>query len=130
MVPAANDNGTGVVTLLALAHALSANPTSNVRVMLVSTGSEESFMEGMHAFSKRYFPTLPVERTFILALDTVGSPHLTAVRGEGMLKMYDYPAPALELVDSLAEELDIRLFPNVRLRNASDGLYALKGGYP
>jgi hypothetical protein len=128
-VPGANDNATGVVALLALARALVERPTSSVRVILVSTGSEESIMEGMQAFAERHFQSLPVERTFILCVDTVGSPHLTALRGEGMLKMYDYPARALGLVDDIAKEAGIWLFPNLRLRNATDGLFALKAGY-
>jgi hypothetical protein len=130
VVPGANDNGSAVVALLAVARALVANPTADLRVMFVSTGSEESFSEGMHAFVKRHCASLPCESTFVFAVDTVGSPHLTVIRGEGMLKMHEYPREALELVDSLAEELDIWLFPNLRLRNGTDGLYALKYGYP
>jgi hypothetical protein len=86
-------------------------------------------MEGMRGFMRRHAGDLPRDRTFVLALDTLGSPHLTAIRGEGMLRMRDYPGPALEVVDSVAEELDVWLFPNLRLRNATDGLIALKAGY-
>jgi hypothetical protein len=130
VVPGANDNVTGVVTLIEIARALAERPTRNVRVMLVSTGSEESILEGMQAFGRRHFPRLPKRSTFFVNVDTVGSPHLTALRGEGMLRMYDYPGAALELVDGLADELGIWLFPNLRLRNATDGLVALKAGYP
>jgi hypothetical protein len=129
VVPGANDNATGVVALLAVARALADDPARNVRVLLVSTGSEESFMEGMRAFLRRHADSLPLDRTFVLAVDTLGSPHITAIRGEGMLKMRDYPRPALEMVDSVAEELGVWLFPNLRLRNATDGLIALKAGY-
>jgi acetylornithine deacetylase/succinyl-diaminopimelate desuccinylase-like protein len=129
VVPGANDNATGVVSLIALARALASEPVQNVRVVLVSTGSEESFMEGMRSFLSRHRAELPTDRTFVLAVDTVGSPHLTAIRGEGMLRMRDYPDPALELVDSVAEELGVWLFPRLRLRNATDGLIALKAGY-
>ncbi len=129
-VPGANDNGTGVVALIELARRLAAEPTSSVRVLLVSTGSEESFMEGMQAFMRRHSPSLPREDTFFLAVDTIGSPHLTAIRGEGMLYMNDYPRAALDLVDSVAQDLGVWLFPNLRLRNATDGLHALKQGYP
>lgn len=87
-------------------------------------------MEGMQAFMRRHGPSLPREDTFVLAVDTVGSPHLTAIRGEGMLAMNEYPREALDLVDRAAEELGIWLFPNLRLRNATDGLIALKQGYP
>jgi hypothetical protein len=130
VVPGANDNVTGVVSLLELARRLAEEPTRNARVLLVSTGSEESFMEGMRGFMRRHGPALPADDTFVLAVDTVGSPHLTAIRGEGMLRMNDYPPAGLELVDRLAEELGIWLFPNLRLRNATDGLIALKRGYP
>jgi hypothetical protein len=130
VVPGANDNATGVIALLAMARALAEDPVRNLRILLVSTGAEESFMEGMRGFMRRHAGELPPDRTFVLALDTLGSPHLTAIRGEGMLRMRDYPAAALELVDSVAEELDVWLFPNLRLRNATDGLIALKAGYP
>lgn len=128
-VPGANDNGTGVIALIEMARRLAARPTSSVRVLLVSTGSEESFMEGMQAFMRRHAPSLPREDTFFLAVDTIGSPHLTAIRGEGMLYMNEYPRAGLDLVDSVAQELGVWLFPNLRLRNATDGLHALKQGY-
>ena len=130
VVPGANDNGTGVIALIELARRLAEEPTSSVRVLLVSSGSEESFMEGMQAFMRRHGPELPQETTFILAVDTIGSPHLTAIRGEGMLYMNEYPRAGLDLVDSVAADLGIWLFPNLRLRNATDGLHALKQGYP
>jgi hypothetical protein len=128
VVPGANDNATGVATLVAIARALAESPTENVRVMLVST-SEEATCEGMQAFAARHFPGLPVESTFVLAIDTVGSPYLTVLRGEGMMRMREYPSRSLALLDGLAEELGIRLFPNLRLRNATDGVLPLAAGY-
>ena len=130
VVPGANDNATAVIALIELARRLFEQPTESVRVMLVSTGSEESFMEGMQAFMRRHAPSLPRADTFFLAVDTIGSPHLAAIRGEGMLYMNEYPREGLALVDSVAERLGIPLFPNLRLRNATDGLHALKQGYP
>jgi hypothetical protein len=127
-VPGANDNATGVAALLATARSLSARPTENVRVMLVST-SEEALCEGMQAFCKRHFPQLPRERTFFLALETLGSAHLLVLRGEGMIRMREYPARSLALLDAVAEELGIWLFPNLRLRNATDGIIPLAARY-
>jgi hypothetical protein len=127
-VPGANDNATGVAALLAIARALEERPAENVRVMLVST-SEEALCEGMQAFAKRHFDGLPRERTFFLCLDTLGSPHLLVLRGEGMLRMREYPARSLALLDGLADELGISLFPNLRLRNATDGVMPLAAGY-
>lgn len=128
VVPGANDNGTGVVALISLARALAGRPTQSVRVMLVST-SEEALCEGMRAFAERHFTELPTCDTFFLVIDTVGSPHLLVLRGEGMLGMSEYPRRSLELLDGLADGLGIRLFPNLRLRNATDGVYPLAAGY-
>lgn len=128
-VPGANDNGTGVIALLALAKQLVAEPTQDLRVILLSVGSEESFSEGIKAFGERHFAELPRESTFFLCLESLGSPHLLVLRGEGFLKMREYPARALALMDGLAEELGIWLYPNLRLRNGTDGLEPLAAGY-
>jgi hypothetical protein len=129
VVPGANDNGTAVVALLALAERLIAEPTEDLQVILLSVGSEESFSEGIKAFGERHFDELPRESTFFLCLETLGSPHLLVLRGEGFLKMREYPPRSLALMDSLAGELGIRLFPNLRLRNGTDGLEPLAAGY-
>jgi hypothetical protein len=129
VVPGANDNGTAVVSLLALAEQLAERPPSNLRVILLSVGSEESFSEGIKAFGERHFPQLPRESTFFLCLESIGSPHLLVLRGEGFLKMREYPPRSLALMDGLAEELDIDLFPNLRLRSGTDGLEPLAAGY-
>jgi hypothetical protein len=127
-VPGANDNATGVALLVAMARALAERPTQNVRVMLVST-SEEALCEGMQAFARRHFAELPPESTFFLSVDTLGSPHLLVLRGEGMIRMREYPARSLAVLDELADELEIPLFPNLRLRNATDGIFPLAAGY-
>lgn len=128
-VPAANDNGTAVVALLALARRLLADPPEGVRVILLSTGSEESFSEGMKAFGERHFDQLPRESTFFLCLETLGATHLLALRGEGFLKMRDYPPRALAFVEGVAEELGIGLYPNLRTYNGTDGLEPRVAGY-
>jgi Peptidase family M28 len=128
-VPGANDNGASVVALLALAERLIEEPPEGIRVILLSTGSEESFSEGMKAFGERHFHELPRESTFFLCLEAIGSPHLLVLRGEGFLKMREYPRRALALIDGLAAELGIWLFPNLRLRNGTDGMEPLAAGY-
>jgi hypothetical protein len=129
VVPGANDNGTAVVAELALAERLLAEPPQGIRVVLLSVGSEESFSEGIKAFGERHFAELPRESTFFLCLETLGSPHLLVLRGEGFLKMREYPGKSLALMDGLAEELGIYLFPNLRLHNGTDGLEPLAAGY-
>ena len=128
-VPGANDNGSSVVALLALARRFAAEPPEGIRVILLSTGSEESFSEGMKAWGERHFPDLPKESTFFFCLESLGSPYLLVLRGEGFLKMYEYPQRALGFVDTLAEEMGIELVPNLRVRAGTDGLESLAAGY-
>jgi hypothetical protein len=129
VVPGANDNGSSVVALLALAERLLAEPPEGLRVILLSTGAEESFSEGMKGYGERHFGELSRDSTFFLCLESIGSPHLLALRGEGFLRMREYPRRALELLDGLAAELDIWLYPNLRLRNGTDGMEPLAAGY-
>jgi hypothetical protein len=129
VVPGANDNGTAVVSELALAQRFLEEPPRGIRVILLSVGSEESFSEGIKAFGERHFPNLPRESTFFLCLESTGSPHLLVLRGEGFLKMREYPPRAVALMDDLAKEMDIWLFPNLRLRSGTDGLEPLAAGY-
>jgi hypothetical protein len=129
-VAGANDNLTGVATLLALARTLRQQPVEGLRVILLSTGSEESFMEGMQGYARRHFKDLPLDQTHVICIDTVGSPELLSLEGEGMLKMREYPAAFKDLVSEVAAEKGILLHRGMRFRNATDGLLALKAGYP
>jgi hypothetical protein len=128
-VPAANDNGTAVVALLDLARRFLADPPQGIRVILLSTGSEESFSEGMKAFGERHFDELPRESTFFLCLETLGATHLLALQGEGFLKMRDYPPRALAFIERLAEEQGTWLYPNLRTYNGTDALEPRVAGY-
>ena len=128
--PGANDNLTGVATLAGLARRLAQEPVAGVRVLLVSTGSEESFMEGMQAFARRHFAALPIDRTHVICVDTVGSPELVMLEGEGMLRMHDYPAAFREVVAQCARRAGVHLRRGLRFRNATDALIARRAGYP
>jgi hypothetical protein len=129
-VPGANDNLSGVAAVLGVARTLQSQPVAGIRVLLVSTGSEESFMEGMQGFARRHFPSLDPARTHVICIDTVGSPHLIQLEGEGMLRMRDYPEEFKALVSECAQEAGVPLRRGLRFRNATDGLLALKAGYP
>ena len=130
VVPGANDNLSGVAVLLSLARSLRDQPAGGIRVILLSTGSEESLMEGMQAFARRHFPALPTNSTRVVCVDTVGSPRLLALEGEGMVWMNEYPKDLLAEVAGHAGDLGIGLLGGLRLRNATDGLIALRAGYP
>jgi hypothetical protein len=130
VVPGANDNLSGVAVLLSLAASLRDEPVAGLRVILLSAGSEESFMEGMQAYARRHFGDLPKESTTFLCLDTVGSPRLLALEGEGMVWMNDYPKDLLAQVHHAAAQEGVELMAGLRFRNATDGLIPLRAGYP
>jgi hypothetical protein len=130
VVPGANDNLSAVAVLLALARSLRDRPAAGVRVMLISTGSEESFMEGMHGFARRHFSALDPKSTEVLCLECVGGPILTMLEGEGMLRMRDYTSQTREALKEAADTAGVELARNLRTVAATDALIALRRGYP
>jgi hypothetical protein len=130
VVPAANDNASGVAVLVALAEALRERPVEGLRVLLVSCGSEESLQQGVRPWARRWFPRLPVDRTWFLNMETVGSPHLALLEGEGTLQMQDYQRGFKDQVDAWARERGIELRRNLRSRTSTDAIVPHRAGYP
>jgi hypothetical protein len=130
VVPGANDNLSAVAVLVALAHELAESPSEGVRVILLSTGSEESFMEGMQGFGRRHFAELPRDSTEFVCLECVGSPVLCVVEGEGMLRMRDYPERSRDALARAGAAAGIDLTRGLRTVAATDALIALRAGYP
>ncbi len=128
-VPGANDNLAAVGALIALAAALRDRPVEGLRVVLVSTGSEESFSEGMQAFGRRHFAGLDRDRTEMICLECVGGPTLVVVEGEGMLRMRDYPLEMREGLDRAAAAAGIPIVRGLRTTAATDAIIALRAGY-
>ncbi len=129
VVPGANDNASGVVSLFSIARAFQDRPPENLKIILFSAGAEESFLEGSKAFLERHRDSLPKESTFFVCVDGVASPHLNYLEGEGMMKMCDYPEDAKQFVRDTADELGIDILSGLRLRNSTDGLVPLRAGY-
>ena len=128
-VPGANDNLAAVGVLVELAARLRDQPVEGVRVLLVSTGSEESFSEGMQGFGHRHFQELDPERTEMVCLECVGGPTLIVVEGEGMLRMRDYPTEMREALDQAAGDAGIPIMRGLRTTAATDAIIALRAGY-
>ena len=130
VVPGANDNLSSVAVLVALAHDLAERPPDGVRVILLSTGSEESFMEGMQGFGRRHFGELPRATTEFVCIECVGSPHLCVVEAEGMLRMRHYTESSREALARAGEAAGVELTRGLRTVAATDALIALRAGYP
>jgi Peptidase family M28 len=130
VVPGANDNLSAVAVLLTVAERLAEQPQPGVRVLLLSTGSEESFMEGMRGFIARHRAALDPARTRFVALECVGSPHLLLMEGEGMLRMRDHDASLREEIQAAADDAGVALWRGLRLgAGGTDALPALLAGY-
>ncbi len=130
VVPGANDNLSAVGVLLAVARSLAENPVSGVRVLLISTGSEESFSEGMQAFGRRHFSDLDRARTEFLCLECLGGPTLIVLEAEGMLKMRHYPPAMRESLAQAAAAAGVPITRGIRTVAATDAIIALRAGYP
>jgi hypothetical protein len=131
IVPGANDNLTAVAVLVGLAERLREEPLEGLRVLLVSCGAEEVVQGGIHGFARRHFPQLDRERTWFLNLDTVGSPRLVLLEGEGPLLMEDYPDRTFrDLVATVAERSGILLRRGMRARTSTDAVIPMRAGYP
>ena len=130
VVPGANDNLTAVAVLLELARRLREQPVEGVRVLLVSTGSEESFMEGMRGWVKRHGPSLDPARTRVVVLETLGSPELLLLEGEGMIWMRDYDAGVRDLVAASARTAGVPLGAACASASPPTRCSAMRAGLP
>lgn len=130
VVPGANDNLTAVGALIAIAERVRERPVDGVRVLLISTGSEESFSEGMQAFGRRHFPGLDPQRTEFVCLECLGGPTLIVLEGEGMLRIRDYPEQMREALADAARDAGVEVRRGIWSVAATDALIALRAGYP
>jgi hypothetical protein len=129
VVPGANDNLSGVAALIAAARALVATLPDDIRVVFLSAGAEESFEEGSQAFLRRHATALPPDRTRVIAIDSVGSPYLLLVEGEGMLQRIEYDAGLKNAIEAAARALGIPIVREHWLSFGSDALAGLRAGY-
>ena len=128
-VPGANDNLSAVGAVIALAARLRDQPVEGVRVLLVSTGSEESFSEGMQGFGRRHFSELDRDRTEMVCLECLGGPTLIVIEGEGMLRMRDYPTHMREALADAAADTGQHIVRGLRTTAATDAIIPLRAGY-
>jgi hypothetical protein len=128
-VPGANDNLTGVALLVALADRLRDEPVEGLRVILLSAGAEESLQEGIRGYARRHFDDLPRDRTWFLNIDSVGSPDLTLLEGEGPFKVREYTVEFKELIARCADRAGVPLRRRIRAQTSTDGVVPLRAGF-
>jgi hypothetical protein len=131
IVPGANDNLSAVAVLVALAERLRAEPLRGLRVQLVSCGAEEVIQGGIYSFARDHFPRLDRDRTWMLNLETVGSPRLILLEGEGPMVMEDYHDRRFrDLIARVADAAGTPLRRGMRARNSTDAVIPSRAGYP
>jgi acetylornithine deacetylase/succinyl-diaminopimelate desuccinylase-like protein len=129
-VPGANDNLTGVAVLVGLGDRLRERPPRGLRVILLSAGAEETLQEGIRGFAEKHFGELPRDTTYFLNVDSVGSPELTLLEGEGPFVIRENTESFKDLVQRVADRAGIALRRNMRARTSTDSVVPLRAGYP
>jgi hypothetical protein len=130
-VQGANDNLSGVASIVALAELLRDHPIPGLRVLLVSCGAEETLQDGIRAFVSSHRHELDPATTRFVNLDTVGSPHLVLLEAEGPVRMEEYAGPWLrDLFAARADSLGIPLHRGYRARASTDSIIPSRAGYP
>lgn len=130
-VQGANDNLSGVASLVALAELLRDRPIPSLRVLLVSCGAEETLQDGIRAFVSRHRHELDPATTRFVNLNTVGSPHLVLLEAEGPVRMEEYTGSWLrDLFAARAGSLGIPLRRGYRARASTDSVIPSRAGYP
>jgi hypothetical protein len=129
-VPGANDNGSGVAVVLGLAGELAGSPPTALRVLLVSTGSEETMLEGMDAFLRRHRDELDPDRTLVVCLDMLGWDRLIVREGEGVLRRYPSRPHDVELLLEAARAAGVGVAVAPPGPAPTDGVAARWAGLP
>ena len=128
--PGANDNLSGVAALITVMEAFVADPVPGVRLLAVSAGAEESLQEGIRGFARRHFAGLPRERTWFVNFESIGSPELCLLEGEGPLWMEDYEPAFREFAARQAAEHGIAVRRNQRSSYSTDSVVPARAGFP
>lgn len=129
VVPGANDNLSGVAVLAGVADRLQGEVPEGLRILLVSAGAEEELQGGVYDFFAGR-PELTAENTLVFAVDTVGSPQLVMLEGEGTVRMHDYSLAARDRVAAAAAAAGVNLERGLRSRFSTDAIVPSRLGIP
>jgi hypothetical protein len=102
VVPGANDNASGVATVLSLTEELDAEPPANLDVWVLLTGAEECLQEGMRAFVRAHRAGFDRKTTYFVNIDTVGHGTVRFEAAAGWVVTYRLDRRLVELCDAIA----------------------------
>lgn len=126
VVPGANDNASGVATVLRLAERYG-GALENFDVMVLFPGAEEGFLLGMRSWVRGHRKELDRGSTVFLNVDTVGHGMPRYETKSGFVLPLAFHPTLVELCEELAEEHHAR---GVSMRVISDAYAARAAGFP
>jgi Peptidase family M28 len=125
--PGANDNASGVVTMLALADKVTEEESQVPGVMFLATGAEEVGTAGMIEFLKVHGER--IGDALIVNLDNLGTGHLCYIDCEGMLFGHNSDEVLLWLAGKVAEKKHLPVWRTGYRLLSTDATPALARGY-
>jgi hypothetical protein len=129
-VPGANDDASGVATVLALAQELAGSPPKNLEVWFLATGCEEGIEGGIHDFLARHSAEVEGRRPFFLNLEMLGDGRPAYSQAEGHVTPFYMHPEAVSLVAEVGREPEFEGVEGVTSPATSDALAAHHYGFP
>src|SRR5688572_8139540 len=123
VVPGANDNASGVATVLRLAERYG-NRLENFDVWVVFPGAEEALLLGMREWLRAHKGNLDQERTVFLNIDMAGTGTVRWMEKEGLVLAMRYHPTLVQLCEEIGEGR------RMTSRQATDALMARAVGFP
>jgi hypothetical protein len=127
VVPGANDNASGVATVLRLAERYSGR-LKHFDLWVVFPGSEEGLVLGMREWMQKHKGELDRETTVFLNVDIAGNGTVRWIEKEGFVMALRYHPTLIEMCEQIAEE-DGQARGMIS-RNATDALVPRSAGFP
>ena len=123
VVPGANDNASGVATVLRLADRYSER-LEHFDLWVVFPGAEEALLLGMREWMRRHKRDLDRERTVFINVDIAGNGTVRWIEKEGLVMTMRYHPTLVEKCEEIG---DGRAMTS---RNATDALVPRAAGFP
>jgi peptidase M28-like protein len=123
VVPGANDNASGVATVLRLAERYSGR-LENFNMWVVFPGAEEGLLLGMREWLEKHKGELDRERTVFLNVDMAGTGTVRWIEKEGLVMAMRYHPTLIDLCKEIGDGRGITS------REGSDALIARTVNFP
>jgi hypothetical protein len=114
VTPGANDNASGVATVLSIADELDANPPENLDVGILFTGGGGCLMEGTRSFLRAHRRRLDRNRTYFLNVEGPGRGEVRYLAGEGFAVSFGMDTRVIQLCEAVASAQGHEQRPSAR----------------